>query len=261
MASATNRVSQGSSRSAIAATSSISSASTCRRPAVSTSTAPRPRSRASASARSHSASGVSPAAGSSTGTPAASPTCCSCSTAAARCRSAATSSGCRPPCLRRWPSLPAVVVLPEPWRPQSSTTGGRPSSWSSPPGSPSSSTSSSRTILTTCWAAVRLSSTCSPSARSRIRATKPLTTLKLTSASSSAMRISRSARLSASSLTLPSPLSRRKTPWSLSWRPSNMAGAMVDQPRPNAKARPGGQAHGAGNARRPADRHALPVGR
>ena len=56
---------------------------------------------------------------------------------------------------------------------------------------PISSVSSSWTIFTTCCAGVSLFSTSSPIARSRTRATKSLTTSKLTSASSSARRISR----------------------------------------------------------------------
>ena len=60
--------------------------------------------------------------------------------------------------------------------------------------SPISSVSSSWTTFTTCWPGVRLLRTASPMARSRTRATKSRTTVKLTSASSSARRISRMAR-------------------------------------------------------------------
>ena len=42
--------------------------------------------------------------------------------AAGRCKSAATSSGLRPRCLSMRPSLPQVVVLPEPCRPQIMST-------------------------------------------------------------------------------------------------------------------------------------------
>ena len=42
--------------------------------------------------------------------------------AAGRCKSAATSIGLRPRCWISRPSLPQVVVLPEPCRPQSIST-------------------------------------------------------------------------------------------------------------------------------------------
>ena len=47
-----------------------------------------------------------------------------CSTAAGRCRSAPTSSGCRPCDLQQARELAAAVVLPEPWSPASITTVG-----------------------------------------------------------------------------------------------------------------------------------------
>ena len=59
------------------------------------------------------------------------------------------------------------------------------------PPEPISSVSSSCTMRTTSWPGVRLFVTAAPTARSRTRATNSLTTLKLTSASSSARRISR----------------------------------------------------------------------
>ena len=71
---------------------------------------------------------------------------------------------------------------------------------------PSSSTSSSWTIFTTCWPAVRLCRTSAPMAFSRTRATKSLTTLKLTSASSSARRTSRMAASTSASLIRPRPV-------------------------------------------------------
>ena len=64
----------------------------------------------------------------------------------------------------------------------------------SPPlASPNSASISSRTILTTCWPASGSCRTSWSIARSRTRSMNALTTLKLTSASSSASRISRSA--------------------------------------------------------------------
>src|SRR5262245_14786726 len=68
---------------------------------------------------------------------------------------------------------------------------------------PSSSTSSSWTTLTTCWAGVSDLSTSWPTALSRTRSRKPRTTLKLTSASSSATRTSRSASWMLSSVSRP----------------------------------------------------------
>src|SRR5512133_2637677 len=69
------------------------------------------------------------------------------------------------------------------------------------------------TMRTTSWPGVRLFVTSAPIARSRTRATKSFTTLKLTSASSSARRISRIAREIESSSSLPRP----RTSWSAAW--------------------------------------------
>jgi hypothetical protein len=210
-------------RSTSCCSSAISAGSTWRRPAVSKTSTSWPRSRAARKARSASCSHSFTRLGhehrhASRGPPAR---------AARRRRRAA---GRRPPAaaggralLQAQASLPAVVVLPEPCRPQSRTTAGRPSRRSSCPGSPSRPVSSSRTILTTCCAGVRLASTSSSTARSRTRCTKALTTRKWTSASSSARRISRSAASRVSAVSRPSPRRLRKTSWSLPCRPSNMA--------------------------------------
>ena len=64
-----------------------------------------------------------------------------------------------PACTTCRASLAAVVVLPEPWRPTSATTAGLPDRWNVRSPADRSATSSSLTILTTCWPAVRLSST------------------------------------------------------------------------------------------------------
>ena len=101
-------------------------------------------------------------------------------------------------------SFAAAVVLPEPWRPASRITVGRAAakaSRESPP--PIIAVSSSWTIFTTCWPGVRLFVTSSPTARSFTRATKSFTTWRLTSASSSARRISRIAFETASSSSRP----------------------------------------------------------
>ena len=89
---------------------------------------------------------------------------------------------------------------------------------------PISAVSSSWTIFTTCWPGVRLFVTSAPSARSRTRATKSFTTLKLTSASSSARRISRIAREIASSSSVPRPRRSPSAAWSRSESVSNTAG-------------------------------------
>ena len=71
--------------------------------------------------------------------------------------------------------------------------------------------SSSSTILMTVCPGVRLLSTSWPTARSRTSATKSLTTLKLTSASSSARRISRMAASTSASESRPLPVRFLKT--------------------------------------------------
>src|SRR5258708_14875485 len=88
---------------------------------------------------------------------------------------------------------------------------------------PRSATSSSLTILTMCWPGVSDSRTSAPTARSRMRSTKARATLKLTSASSSAMRTSRSPASTSSLLSLPLPEKRLKTSPRRSLRESNIA--------------------------------------
>src|SRR5262249_20693920 len=84
--------------------------------------------------------------------------------------------------------------------------------------------SSSWTIFTTCWPGVRLLVTSSPTARSFTRATKSLITCRLTSASSSARRISRIAFETDSSSSRPRPRRSPRVCWSLSESVSNTAG-------------------------------------
>src|SRR5262245_47201896 len=88
-----------------------------------------------------------------------------------------------------------------------------------------SAVSSSWTMRTTSWPGVRLFVTSAPSARSRTRATKSFTTLKLTSASSRARRISRMAREIDSSSSLPRP----RTSCSAAWRRSESASNTASQ--------------------------------
>ena len=136
--------------------------------------------------------------------------------------SAATRSGRRPSLTTCRASLAVEVVLPEPWRPTIATTAGLPDRWKVRSPADRSATSSSLTILTTCWPADRLSSTSCPIARSRTRATKSLTTLKLTSASSSARRTSRMAASTSASLIRPRPVRLPSVLRSRSLRVSNM---------------------------------------
>src|SRR5262245_61329857 len=102
---------------------------------------------------------------------------------------------------------------------------------------PISSASSSLTIFTTCWPGLRLSRTPAPRHRSRTCAVNALTTLKFTSASRSARRISLIARSTSASFSLP----RERTPERVSWRRSDSwsntgasslrAGALVGEQR------------------------------
>src|SRR6266508_915993 len=91
-------------------------------------------------------------------------------------------------------------------------------------------TSSSWTILMTCWAGLRDLDSSAPTARSLILATKLRTTLKLTSASSRATRISRSTSSTPASLSRPLPRRRRKMPTNRSERASNMRPVMLSAP-------------------------------
>ena len=81
--------------------------------------------------------------------------------------------------------------------------------------------SSSSTILTTCWPGLSFLATSIPAARSLTAFVNCLTTLKLTSASSSASRISRIARLMSSSVSAPRWRTPCRVPWSFSERDSN----------------------------------------
>ena len=156
------------------------------------------------------------------------PTTFSCWMAAGRFTSVDTSSGCRPWPTRYFASFPAVVVLPAPCKPSRRMTRGRLLVGCRPPSaSPKSASISSRTILTTCCDGDRLPSTSCPIARSRTRSTNALTTLKLTSASSSARRISRSAASMVSGVSLVSPRNVLKTSCRRVLRESNIVAVVV----------------------------------
>ena len=157
-----------------------------------------------------------------TGTSTCAPITSSCLIAAGRYISSATRRGRFPCFLSMSASFPAEVVLPEPCRPTSMmTVGGFELMLSRLSVPPMSAVSSSSTILTTVCAAVNVSSTSCPMARSFTRFTKSFTTLKLTSASRSAIRISRMASFTSSSVSLPCPRSFLKIPCRRSDRFSN----------------------------------------
>src|SRR5215212_4054144 len=119
-------------------------------------------------------------------------------------------------------SLAAAVVLPDPCRPASTTPVGlRGESARSRAAPPISSVSSSETILTTCWPGSTRLSTSSPSALDRTSLVNWRTTLKFTSASRSARRISRIAALTSSSVSAPRWRTSPRVAWSFSERASN----------------------------------------
>ena len=101
-------------------------------------------------------------------------------------------------------------------------TAGLPLRWKVRSPADRSATSSSLTIFTICWPADRLSRISPPMARSRTRATKSLTTLKLTSASRSARRTSRIAASTSASLIRPRPVRVPRVLRRRSLRVSNM---------------------------------------
>ncbi len=118
IASATKRISSGSVASRMRATSSIRTSSTWSRPAVSTIATSYPKSFASfTAARARATASVDPF-GSNAMRPFSFASVRSCSVAAGRWTSAGTRSTCLPKLFLRWSaSLAAVVVLPEPCRP------------------------------------------------------------------------------------------------------------------------------------------------
>ena len=131
--------------------------------------------------------------------------------------------------MRRWrASLAVAVVLPEPCRPAISTTvGGRGAKVSPTEAPPISFESSSLTILTTCWPGLSCPITSAPRQRSFTADVNCLTTLKLTSASRSARRISRMAAFTSSSVSVPRERTSASVAWSFSESESNMSGDSV----------------------------------
>ena len=114
--------------------------------------------------------------------------------------------------LRRLAILPVVVVLPEPCKPTIITTAGGCVARFKPSPSPKISTNLSLTILTTCSPGLIDFKTFSPTASSFTFLINVLITGRATSASSSAMRISRIAASISFSDSTPRPVSFLKTP-------------------------------------------------
>ena len=104
------------------------------------------------------------------------------------------------------------------------TVGGRGENVIPPAAPPMSFVSSSLTILTTCWPGLSWPTTSSPSARSFSDFVNSRTTLKFTSASSSARRISRMVALTSSSVSVPRWRTSARVCWSFSERASNTSG-------------------------------------
>src|ERR1017187_8440632 len=128
-----------------------------------------------------------------------------------------------PPFLSHAASLPAVVVLPEPCSPAiRMTLGGCEANLKRAVSLPSSVISSSRTILITCSEGESAVSTSVPTAFTRICSIRSVTTLRLTSASSSATRIRLSASVMFSSVSVPWPRRTLKARCNLSVRFSNI---------------------------------------
>src|SRR5438477_622466 len=123
------------------------------------------------------------------------------------------------------------------------TVGGRPVKASLESAAPMISVSSSWTIFTTSWPGVRLFVTSWPRARSFTAAVNSLTTARLTSASSSARRISRMAFEIVSSSSFPRERRPPRTACSLSPRASNIAGQCTDAAVGATDARTAGPPH------------------
>ncbi len=221
MASTTSSTSSGSAALRTAASSRMSASSIWSLPAVSTITVSRPSRTASFMAAFTRRRGFE-ARSANTGTSIRPPSVSSWSMAAGRWRSAATSIGLRPCSFSMRASLPADVVFPEPWRPTTRIVSGGAPEFSGAGVPPRVVTSSSRTIFTTCCPGERLFCTSEPTARARMRSSRPRTTETFTSASSRASRTSRRAASTSASLSRPLPVSREKTPSNRWVRVSNM---------------------------------------
>src|SRR6202163_3258313 len=207
MASTTNRRSAEPTAASMSRTSAMRLSSTCRRPAVSTmSTSNTPLFARSSAARAINAGAWSLLAAkySACTSPARRS---SCSIAAGRRTSVlASSTRLRSRSISQRASFAAVVVLPAPCRPaSSSTTGGCARSFQGAPDPPMSCTSSVCRIPMNACPGVRLASTSAPSALALTDSMNDFTTGSATSASSSATRASRSVSATFSSVIRPRP--------------------------------------------------------
>ena len=163
----------------------------------------------------------------------------SCSRAAGRYTSTETSIGRCPPFCSHAASFPAVVVLPDPCSPAIKiTVGGRDANWNRATSLPKIAISSSRTIFTTCSVGDSEVITSCPIAFSRMCSISSFTTLRFTSASSSATRISRNASAMFSSVTDPCPRRFLNARCSLSVRFSNIVRSPVYRTRRHPVRRP-----------------------
>ena len=220
MASTTRSVWCTSTLCLISSSSTIISSSTCNRPAVSIITTFRSFLRACSTAAFAMSTGFwwSPMA--KTSTCCFSPLICSCLIAAGRYTSQATSSG-RFPFSFSFPAIfAAAVVLPAPWRPHIIIVVIALPGWNcnSVVSDPIRAIISSLTILITICPGFSPFMTSEPIARSSTDLMNCLTTLKLTSASNSAILTSFSAILTSSSVRRPLLFSFLNTFWSLSVR-------------------------------------------
>ena len=154
-----------------------------------------------------------PGSGAYTGTPARSPTTCSCWTAFGRCRSAGDQQRGVALLLQPQRELGRERRLTGALQAGQHDHGRRDLGEPQPPGLAAQDrrSSSSCTILMTCWAGLSAAETSSPVARSLTRAMNCRTTGSATSASSSAMRISRAVASMSAADSRPLPRSEEKT--------------------------------------------------
>src|SRR6266853_5179906 len=226
MASTTNRRSAEPTAASMSRTSAMRLSSTCSRPAVSTISASNTPLRARSSAARAIAAGAWPASAAKYSACTSPARRSSCSIAAGRRTSVlASSTRLRSRSTSKRASFAAVVVLPAPCRPaSSSTTGGCARSFQGAPAPPMSCTSSVCRMPMNACPGVRLVSTSAPSALALTDSMNAFTTGSATSASSSATRASRSVAATFSSVMRPRPRrfsmvrARRAVRWSnMTW--------------------------------------------
>src|SRR5258708_24575247 len=174
------------------------------------------------------------------GWPTSGATSFNCSRAAGRYTSTDTIVGLGPFLESQRASLPVEVVLLEPCKPTiRMTLGGSLAKRSLDWWLPRIRGSSSRTMAIICWVGEREASTSAPIAFSLTASISCLTTLKLTSASRRATRISHRAVSMFAAESLPSPRRFLKTRCSLSDKLSNMTASDYSRLRGEIDTRPG----------------------